>query len=103
MPFLGREIADVMAGEIGAARACAVRRLTWASSLLRCLRTSSSLNFIENASSMKASGLGGRQVGGGWNRTWSTASGDADCKITRRVHANSAKPARNKNVTPMSQ
>lgn len=54
MPFFGRDMVCGVAGEIGEGRACAVRRLTCASSLLRCLRRSSSLSFIENASSMNA-------------------------------------------------
>ena len=100
MPFLGREIVCGVAGDMGDARVCAVRRLTCASSLFLCFRMSSSLSFMENASSMNASGLGGRTLGGGRDSASSTASGDADCRKTRRAQENIAKPARNRNVTP---
>lgn len=102
MPFFGREMACVVAGEIGDGRFCAVRRFTCASSLLRCLRRSSSLSFTENASSMNASGVAGRVLGGGWYKMSEIASAEVDWRRIRRVHEKRARPARNRNVTPVS-
>ena len=65
MPFFGSEIVCGVAGEMGDGREWAVRRLTWASSLFRCFRRSSSLSFMENASSIKASGVDGSVLVGG--------------------------------------
>lgn len=98
LQLLGSEMVGVEVS--GDARGC-VRRLTCASSLLRCLRTSSSLSLTESASSMNASGLRGSAVGGGWQSVLSTSSGEVDWRTRRRQPAKIARPTRNRNVTPV--
>ena len=100
MPLFGREIVCGVAGEIGEGRVCAVRRLTWASSLVRCLRRSSSLSFMESARSTNASGVDGREFGAGRARAWRAASGEDARRTSFRQQANTTRPARNKNGTP---
>ena len=101
LPFFGSEIVCGVAGESREGRAEAVRRLTCASSFVRCLRRSSSLSFMDSASSTKASGVGGRELGGGLFSTCRAASGEDECRIELRLHAKSAKPALNKKGTPI--
>jgi hypothetical protein len=86
--------------EAGLARGVCVCRLTCASILIRCLRTSSSLSLNEYARAMNASGDGGSQLGEGWMRTSKSESWLIDSSTRWRQQYSKAKPTRNRKGIP---